>query len=82
MNIGRIEAFAVRYTEPNNDGKTRALTLVRVETDDGLVGWGEAITGGQETSLATAFVVETRATSPARGRPCATPPTGMATVAW
>ena len=60
MKIGRVEAFAVRYPEPNNDGKMRALTLVRVETDDGLVGWGEAITGGQETSLATAFVVERR----------------------
>src|SRR5262249_58941561 len=52
--------FAVRYPEPNNDGKIRALTLVRVETDDGLVGWGEAITGGQEASLAVAFVVERR----------------------
>ena len=60
MRVGRVEAFAVRYPESNNDGKIRALTLVRVETDDGLVGWGEAITGGQETSLAVAFVVERR----------------------
>lgn len=60
MRVGRVQAFAVRYPEPNNDGKIRALTLVRVETDDGLVGWGEAITGGQETSLAVAFVVERR----------------------
>src|SRR5262249_46487850 len=60
QRVDRIEAFAVRYPEPNNDGKIRALTLVRVETDDGLVGWGEAITGGQEASLAVAFVVERR----------------------
>jgi L-alanine-DL-glutamate epimerase-like enolase superfamily enzyme len=60
MRVGRVEAFAVRYPEPNNDGKIRALTLVRVETDDGVVGWGEAITGGQEASLAVAFVVERR----------------------
>jgi L-alanine-DL-glutamate epimerase-like enolase superfamily enzyme len=60
LRIGRVEAFAVRYPEPNNDGRVRALTLVRVETDDGLVGWGEAITGGQATSLAVAFVVERR----------------------
>ncbi|HWC03285.1 MAG TPA: hypothetical protein VHF87_10965 [Methylomirabilota bacterium] len=52
MRVGRVEAFAVRYPEPNNHGKIRALTLVRIETDDGLVGWGEAITGGQEASLA------------------------------
>src|SRR5262245_44652921 len=36
MHVGRVEAFAVRYPEPNNDGKIRALTLVRVETGDGL----------------------------------------------
>lgn len=60
MRIARIEAFALRYPEPNNDGKIRSLTLVRVETDDGLVGWGEAITGGQETSLAVSFVIERR----------------------
>ena len=60
MTIARIEAFPVRYPEPNNDGKIRALTLVRIEADDGRTGWGEAITGGQETSLAVAFVVERR----------------------
>ena len=68
MRIDRVEAFAVRYPEPNNDGKIRSLTLVRIETDDGLVGWGEAITGGQETSLAVAFVVERRL-APTRPRP-------------
>jgi L-alanine-DL-glutamate epimerase-like enolase superfamily enzyme len=60
MRVERIEAFAVRYPEPNNDGKIRSLTLTRVETGDGLVGWGEASTGGQEASLAVAFVVERR----------------------
>ncbi|MFO1541367.1 MAG: mandelate racemase/muconate lactonizing enzyme family protein [Chloroflexota bacterium] len=60
LRIARIDAFAVRYPEPNNDGKVRSLTLVRVEGADGTVGWGEAITGGQEVSLATAFIVERR----------------------
>lgn len=60
MRIDRVQAFAVRYPEPNNDGKTRSLTLVRIETADGVVGWGEAITGGQDVSLATAFLVERR----------------------
>jgi L-alanine-DL-glutamate epimerase-like enolase superfamily enzyme len=58
--IARIEAFPVRYPEPNNDGKIRALTLVRIEDDAGQVGWGEAITGGQETSLAVELIVERR----------------------
>jgi L-alanine-DL-glutamate epimerase-like enolase superfamily enzyme len=60
MKVGRVNAFAVRYPEPNNDGKVRSLTLVKIETDDGVVGWGEAITGAQATSLAVAFVVERR----------------------
>jgi L-alanine-DL-glutamate epimerase-like enolase superfamily enzyme len=60
MKVGRIEAFAVRYPEPNNDGKLRSLCLVRVETEDGLVGWGEAISGAPVVSLAVAFVVERR----------------------
>lgn len=58
--IARIEAFPVRYPEPNNDGKIRALTLVRIEDDAGQTGWGEAITGGQETSLAVELIVERR----------------------
>jgi len=58
--IARVDPWAVRYPEPNNDGKIRSLLLVRVETEDGLVGWGEAITGGQEVSLATGFVVRRR----------------------
>lgn len=60
MTIARIRAIPVRYPEPNNDGKIRSLCLVRAETDDGAVGWGEAITGAQEVSLATAFLVERR----------------------
>jgi L-alanine-DL-glutamate epimerase-like enolase superfamily enzyme len=59
-SIARIEAFPVRYPEPNNDGKIRALTLVRIEDDAGRTGWGEAITGGQETSLAVELIVERR----------------------
>ncbi len=60
MIVARVQAFPVRYPEPNNDGRIRSLCLVRVETSDGVVGWGEAITGAQEVSLATAFLVERR----------------------
>ena len=66
--IARIEAFPVRYPEPNNDGKIRALTLVRVEADDGQTGWGEAITGGQETSLAVGLRRRAAAGAPAHRR--------------
>lgn len=60
MKIVRIEAFPVRYPEPNNNGKIRSLTLVRVEADDGQTGWGEATTGPQETSLAVKLIAERR----------------------
>jgi L-alanine-DL-glutamate epimerase-like enolase superfamily enzyme len=60
MRIGRVQAFALRYPEPNNDGKIRSITLARVETEDGLVGWGEAIAGAQETCLGVAFMIERR----------------------
>lgn len=60
MKIARVQAFPVRYPEPNNDGKVRSLTLVRVESDDGQTGWGEAISGAQEVSLAVKLIAERR----------------------
>jgi L-alanine-DL-glutamate epimerase-like enolase superfamily enzyme len=60
MLVDRVQAVAVRYPEPNNNGKIRSLTLVRIDTDDGTTGWGEAISGPQETCLAVAFMVERR----------------------
>jgi L-alanine-DL-glutamate epimerase-like enolase superfamily enzyme len=60
MRIARVDAHPVRYPEPNNDGKLRSLCLVRVETDGGLVGWGEAISGAPVVSLSVAFIIERR----------------------
>jgi L-alanine-DL-glutamate epimerase-like enolase superfamily enzyme len=60
VKIDRIDAHTVRYSEPNNDGKERSLCLVRIETDDGIVGWGEAISGAPVVSLAVAFIVRHR----------------------
>lgn len=68
MKIDRIDAHTVRYPEPNNDGKERSLCLVRVETDDGIVGWGEAISGAPVVSLAVAFIVRRRLASIVLGR--------------
>lgn len=58
--IARIQTYPLEYQEPNNDGKTRSVTLVSIETDDGAIGWGEAITGDRETSLLVSRVVERR----------------------
>jgi L-alanine-DL-glutamate epimerase-like enolase superfamily enzyme len=56
--IARVEALPLRYAEPNNNGKTRCVALVRIETASGAVGWGEAITGSEDASLAMKVIVD------------------------
>lgn len=56
--VARIDAFPQRYPEPNNNGKMRYLTLLRAETAGGAVGWGEAISGTEEATLAVKTVVD------------------------
>jgi L-alanine-DL-glutamate epimerase-like enolase superfamily enzyme len=58
MRIKKINAFPLRYPEPNDHNNTRYIMLVRVETDDGAVGWGEAITMWPEASRAARTIVE------------------------
>jgi L-alanine-DL-glutamate epimerase-like enolase superfamily enzyme len=55
--ITRIDAHPLAYPEPNYGGRVRYITLVRVETKDGVVGWGEANTRFREAALATAVLV-------------------------
>jgi L-alanine-DL-glutamate epimerase-like enolase superfamily enzyme len=55
--IKRIDAFPIAYNEPHYRGMERCVTLVRIETDDGVVGWGEGISQFREASLATAILV-------------------------
>lgn len=58
MQIKRIEAFPLRYPEPNDNHHLRYITLVRLETDTGLVGWGECIAQWPEAALAVKVIVE------------------------
>ncbi len=44
MKIISVQPVTVRYPEPHDHDRPRLLTLVRIETDSGHVGWGEAIT--------------------------------------
>jgi L-alanine-DL-glutamate epimerase-like enolase superfamily enzyme len=44
MRISKVTPISVAYPEPNDNGSTRHLTLCRVETEDGTVGWGESVT--------------------------------------
>ncbi len=58
MQIKKIDAFPLCYPEPNDHNNTRYIMLVRVEMDDGVVGWGEAITMWPESSRAAKAIVE------------------------
>ena len=44
MKINKIQAFPMAYPEPHYKGIERYITLVRIEGEDGQVGWGECIT--------------------------------------
>jgi len=56
--IARVDAFPLCYPEPHDSMRNRYVTLARVETDDGLVGWGECISQWPESAVATGVVIE------------------------
>jgi L-alanine-DL-glutamate epimerase-like enolase superfamily enzyme len=53
-----VEAIPVSYPEPNDFDALRHLCLVKITTDDGVVGWGESITQFPEASFATKAIIE------------------------
>ena len=58
MQIRKIQAFPLAYPEPHYKGIERYITLVRIESEDGLAGWGECISQFREASFATRLIVE------------------------
>jgi L-alanine-DL-glutamate epimerase-like enolase superfamily enzyme len=56
--ISQVDAYPLIYAEPHYRGMKRCVTLVRVETDEGVVGWGEAVSQFREASLATKVLVD------------------------
>jgi len=58
MKIKSVTAYPLEYPEPHYKGTLRYITLARVETQDGLVGWGESISQMPESALATQTVIE------------------------
>jgi L-alanine-DL-glutamate epimerase-like enolase superfamily enzyme len=58
MKIVAVDAFPLAYPEPHYKGIERYVTLARVETHDGLVGWGECISQFREASFATKTILE------------------------
>ena len=57
MKLVSLTAHSVRYPEPHDHNRLRHLTLVRAESSDGSVGWGEAITMLPEACRATECIV-------------------------
>lgn len=57
MKIAKVEPIPVAYPEPNDFNATRYLCLVKVTTDEGIVGWGESITQFPEANPATAAII-------------------------
>lgn len=55
--IARIEPIAIEYPDPNDFNTMRRTVLVRVETDHGVVGWGECIAMWPEACKAVALVI-------------------------
>lgn len=58
MKIVKVEPIPVAYPEPNDFNATRYLCLVKITTDDGIVGWGESITQFPEANPAVAAIIE------------------------
>ena len=56
--IAKVTAHAVAYPEPNDSDATRYLVFARVESTDGEVGWGEAITQFPASTRATVAILE------------------------
>ena len=58
MKIKSVQAYPLAYPEPHYKGIERYITLARVESEDGQVGWGECISQFRESALATKIIVE------------------------
>jgi L-alanine-DL-glutamate epimerase-like enolase superfamily enzyme len=58
VTVQRVEAFPLAYPEPHDSNKPRHVTLVKLTTFDGVVGWGECIAQWPEAALAVKTIVE------------------------
>src|ERR1044071_4420229 len=58
MGVSRIDAFPLIAPEPHYRVAERCVTLARIETDDGVVGWGEAISQFPEAAAASKILID------------------------
>ncbi|NAZ38299.1 mandelate racemase/muconate lactonizing enzyme family protein [Rubellimicrobium sp. CFH 75288] len=58
MTVRSVEAIPVSYPEPNDHARHRSVCLVRIQTEEGAVGWGECCAYFPEASRAAKALVE------------------------
>lgn len=56
--VRSVEAIPVSYPEPNDHARHRSVCLVRITSEDGVVGWGECCTYFPEASRAAKALVD------------------------
>ena len=56
--VKKYDVYPLEYQEPNDNMATRYVTLVRLETDDGVVGWGECISQFRPSTMAVTAMLE------------------------
>ena len=58
MSVKKLDVYPLGYPETNDNNADRYIVLVRLETDDGIVGWGECISQFRPSTFATAALIE------------------------
>lgn len=58
IELRRVSSYILRYPDPNDFGTERMTVVVRLETRDGAVGWGEGIAMWPEACRATALLID------------------------
>lgn len=57
MKIKKIDTYVLEYPEPNDFSTHRYTLILRIETDDGCVGWGEGIAMWPEACKAAEIIL-------------------------
>ena len=58
MKLAHIQTYVLRYPDPSDLQQPRMTVLVRLETADGVIGWGEAVALWPEACRATVLLIE------------------------
>jgi L-alanine-DL-glutamate epimerase-like enolase superfamily enzyme len=58
MRVRSVQSFVIGYPDPNDYLSRRMTVLARVETADGIVGWGEGIAMWPEACRATKLLID------------------------